>query len=471
MQKSNYQNSIASHCLQRAKLRRALFALALTMFVFALAHAQTPPTASPTVAPSSVSQSGVSVTPLSLDEAVRLSLRQASTFQQAALNERVAAEDVRQSRTAFRPRVESAPSVIYTSPARGLPAGQPRTQSFIANNAITEYQALVNVTGELDISGRLRATLRRNVALLEAARAGTAVAQRALIAGVNDAYYGLALASAKRGAAEQNLAAAEEFERVTSLLLSGGEVAPLDLTRARLQTIARRDELEQARANEIVAADALRVLVGYDFATPIATTDLLMTMPDGGDIDRFTAEAIQKRPEIAQFEAERRAAEQDIKLARAERRPQVTYTLSGGVDTDSLRSARLREHSGYSATIGVSIPIFDWGANRSRVRQAQLRAQAAEQSRAVAMRGFAQQFYDARALAVSALARIRLAGTGVMEAESNLRASIARYRAGEAQVIEVTDAQNTLITERTAFYQAIFDYQTARARLMQATGQ
>jgi outer membrane protein TolC len=215
----------------------------------------------------------------------------------------------------------------------------------------------------------------------------------------------------------------------------------------------------------------LRIFVGYDFATPIATTDLLMAMPDGGDIDRFTAEAIQKRPEIAQFEAERRAAEQDIRLARTERRPQVTYTLSGGFDTDSLRSARLREHTGYSATIGVSIPIFDWGASRSRVRQAQLRAQIAEQARAVAMRGFAQQFYDTRTQAVSALARIRLAGAGVMEAEINLRASIMRYRAGEAQVIEVTDAQNTLITERTAFYQAIFDYQTARARLMQATGQ
>jgi outer membrane protein TolC len=279
------------------------------------------------------------------------------------------------------------------------------------------------------------------------------------------------LALAKRGAAEQNLASAEEFERITSLLLSGGEVAPVDLSRARLQTITRRDELEQARANEVVAGDALRVFVGYDFATPIATIDLLMAMPDGGDIDRFTAEAIQKRPEIAQFEAERRAAEQDIKLARTERRPQVTYTLSGGFDTDSLRSARLREHAGYSATIGVSIPIFDWGASRSREQQAQLRAQVAESTRLAVMRGFAQQFYDARTQAVSALARIRLAGAGVMEAESNLRASIMRYRAGEAQVIEVTDAQNTLITERTAFYQAIFDYQTARARLMQATGQ
>jgi outer membrane protein TolC len=409
---------------------------------------------------------------LSRDEAVRLALGQASAFEQAGFNERIAAEDVRQARAAFLPRIEAAPSYIYTSPAiGGHEPGAPRSPSFIANNAISEYLGLVNATGEIDISGRLRAALRRNLALLEAARAGTVVARRALIAAIDDAYYGLALVTAKRLAAEQNLAAAEEFEKITDLLLRGGEVAPVDLVRARLQTISRRDELEQARANEVVAADALRVLVGYDFTTPIATTDLLVAMPDAGEIDRFTAEAIARRPELAQFEAERRAAQEDIKLARLDRRPQITYTLSGGFDTDSIRPPRLKEHTGGSATIGVSIPIFDGGVSRSRERQAQLRAQLAESTRIAAMRAFAQQFYDARALALSAATRIRLAGAALAAAESNLAASIARYRAGEAPILEVTDAQNILIAQRTAFYQAIFDYQTARTRLMQATGQ
>jgi outer membrane protein TolC len=56
-------------------------------------------------------------------------------------------------------------------------------------------------------------------------------------------------------------------------------------------------------------------------------------------------------------------------------------------------------------------------------------------------------------------------------AERNLDVSIARYRAGEAPILEVTDAQTTLIAQRTAYYQALFDYQSARARLAQAIGQ
>ena len=410
------------------------------------------------------------VTPITLDDALRLALIQASAFQQAGLNEQIAAEDVRQAQAAFLPRVTTPGDYLYTTPALGLPFGSPRAPSFIANNGISEYQAYVNIAGDLDISGRLRATLAKNRALLAAAHAGTEVARRALLQAVVEAYYGLAFASAQVQAAAQNLAAAEEFERITSLLLTGGEVAPVDLTRAQLQTTARRDELERARANEAVAAGALRVLVGYDFLKPIATNDLALAIPVDDEVNRVTADMITTRPEFAQFEAQRRAAEQEVKIARADRLPQLSYSINGGFDTDSLKPTRFKEHTGAAAGLHLSIPIFDWGASRSHERQARLRARIAESQRALALRGFAEQFYSARAQVVSAAARIRLAATGMAQAESNLNASIARYRSGEAQIIEVTDAQTTLVAQRQAFYQALFDYQVALGRLRQAAG-
>jgi outer membrane protein TolC len=449
---------------------------------------QTPPPASPNPPAPLPSQSPLvdsiplpapqgtpqeSIKPLLLDEAVKLALRQASAFDQAGFNERIAAEDVRQARAAFLPRVAAVPSVIYTSPAIGVTKiqGTPREPSFLGANAVTEYQGLFNFSGELDTAGRLHATLRRNVALLEAARAGTESARRTLTEATEEAYYGLALATERRIAAEQNVAAAAEFERTTALQVSGGEAAPVDQIRARLQTTVRRDELEQARAAESVAADSLRVLVGYDFTQPITTTELLLAVPETGEIERFTADAIARRPEFRQFAAERRAALEEIRAARAERLPQLTYSVNGGFISDSLRPPSIKEHTGVSATVGVSIPLLDWGASRSRERQAELRAAAAESARVLAERNLAQTFFSARAQAVTAAARIRLARTSIIDAEQNLVASIARYRAGEAQIIEVTDAQNTLIAQRTALYQAIFDYQVARARLRQATGQ
>ena len=406
------------------------------------------------------------IKPLTLEEATRLALAQASTFEQARINERVAEEDVEQARTAFLPRLSAAPNFIYTSPSTGTP----RVPSFLGANAVAEYQGLVNMSGELDVSGRLRATLKRNREFLKAAHAGTEAARRALVLATSDAYFGLALATANRRGAEQNLMDAAEFERITDLLLQGGEVAPVDATRARLQTTGRKDELEQARANEAVAADSLSALIGHDFSTLIATNDLLLETPLAGEIEQVDAAMISSRPEFAQLAAERKAAEQDIHIARSERRPQLVYSINGGFVTDSLHTSNIGEHSGGSASVGLSVPLFDWGASRSRERQARLRAEATESIRIAAERAFAQQFFTSRVQAISASTRIRLAQAGITDAESNVRASIARYRAGEAGIIEVTDAHNTLNGRRAALYQAIFDYRTAHARLIQATG-
>ena len=426
-----------------------------------------------TVQPSPVTQSTAAapqINTITLDEALRLANAQASSFQAAVLNESIASEDVKQAQAAFLPKVTAPLGYIYTSPALGLPPGEPRTFSFIANNAINEYEAFVSVSGDFDIAGRLRATVARNRALLAAAHAGTEVARRALAQAVIEGYYGLALASAQRQAAEGNLASAEEFEHITSLLLSGGEIASIDLTRAELQTLARRDELERARANEEASAGALRVLVGFEFTRPIITTDLSLAIPTRGEDRQFKASEISNRPEFIQFDQQLLAAQQDIKIARAERLPSLSYSVNGGFDSDSLRGPRLKEHSGVSAAISLTIPIFDWGTSRSRETQARLRANLAQTERTMALRGFTQQFYAARAQTSSAATRIDIARQGVAKAESNLASSIARYRAGEAQIVEVTDAQTTLVEQRSALYQAIFDYQVALARLKQSTG-
>jgi outer membrane protein TolC len=407
---------------------------------------------------------------LTRDEAVRLALGQASVFQQAQLSERSAEEDVRQARTAFLPRLTSPSSFIYTSPNRG-PGGTLHEPSFISADALTAYEALAGASGELDLAGRLRATLRRNRALLAAAHAGTEVARRALIEATEEAYYGLALATARRRSVELSLTAAEEFERITGLMANAGEVAQVDLIRARLQTTAQRDALEQARASEAAAADGLRVFVGYDFGAPLAAADLATTLPEAGEIERFAADAIAKRPEFTFFDAQRRAAEEEVKAARAERRPQLTYSILGGFDSDSLRKTPLHDHTGVAATVSLTIPIFDWGASKSREQQARLRAQTVESTRTQAQRGFTQQFYTARAQALSAAARIKLAEAGVADAQRNVDLSIARYRVGEAAIIEVTDAQSGLAAQRAALSQAIFDYQVGLTRLRQATGQ
>ena len=55
-------------------------------------------------------------------------------------------------------------------------------------------------------------------------------------------------------------------------------------------------------------------------------------------------------------------------------------------------------------------------------------------------------------------------------AERNVTISVARYRAGEAPILEATDAMATLAAQRLVLEQALFDYQSARVRLREAAG-
>ncbi len=413
------------------------------------------------------------ITPISRDQAVQMTLQQISTYNQTQLNERIAAQEIVQSRAALYPRITSNPTLIYTSPSLtgSNPNGISHPPSFLGANAISEYQGLITASGEIDISGKLHATIRRNQALLEAARSGTEAARRTLIENLDESYLNLALAETKKMAAEENLRLAAEFGNLTKLLAEGGEVPPIDGVRADVLTASRRDELIQADFAQQLAADALRVFLGYDFSQPISVMNLLTSVPDSTEIDNLTGGATnQTRPEIAQLNAEQRAAQEDVKVAKAERRPQLTYILDGGFVSDSLFPKPILDTLGVRATIGVTIPIFDFGVTKSRIQQAEIKAKIAEQTKLFAERMLSQQYRAALLQAQSARDRIRLLGDSIKNAEKVVEVSTLRYRAGEAPATEVTDAQTQLINQRTALYQAIYDYQVALARLRQAVG-
>ena len=433
------------------------FSQAALVFITSAAFAQPQPQpqAQPAPAP-----------PMSLAAAQTTALQQVSAFQQAQIDEAIAAEDLRQAEASLLPRARSASTITYNSPAR--PPVSTSDPSFIASNAIHEYQELLGVTGEVNFG--LVAGIHRARAMLRAAHAGTDIARRGFVRAVNELYYGAALATAKRQAAETSLGAAEEFERVTDLNYHAGEVPEIDVIRARLQSAQRRDDLAQARQAEAVANATLGTVLGTGIAVAPPIEPLPQTI-DAGDIQSITQQGVTRRPEFVQLEAQLQAARADIGVARADRLPRITYSVDEGFDTNSLSADQIRQHRGVLATANIDIPIFDWGLTASRQRQAELRAQGALLQQQLTIRDLYVQFATARAEATTAVERVDNARRALADAERNLSISISRYRAGEGPITEVTDAQTQLATQRMNLQQALFDYQIAHAHLLEAVGQ
>lgn len=400
---------------------------------------------------------------LTLDEAVSLALSNASAFQQSQYEERIAREDVHQARVAFLPQLSMPLTYFGTTTSRVRNEGDPLTYSFVSSSAINETIALVNASGEVDLSGRLRAQLRRSRHLLAAARAGAQVARRDLVLATVDAYYALALARQKRRLADETLGLAEGFVKVSESLKASGDGEEADMFRAISASRARRDELEQARASEAAAMDLLRSLTGIDFSTFVGVKRLTESVPTVSDFLGYTEELIKQRPEFDVIEAQKRAAVQEAKLARSERLPQLTYSLNGGFDAGDFRP--LGRYAGASAIFTLTIPIFNFGASRSREVQARLRAEQLDIQREATMRQLRQEFYTTRAAALAALNRIQEAKGASEAAQQNITMIFARYRLKKAEITEVIDAQASFAETRTAYYQAIADYYTQRIRL------
>jgi outer membrane protein TolC len=403
---------------------------------------------------------------MTLSAATSSVLQQVNTLEQARIDEQLAAEDLKQARAALLPRLRDSFTVTYNSPARR--PGESSSPSFIAANAIHEYQNLLGAAGDFDLS--LLAAVRRSSALLSAARAGTEIARRALVRGVSEAYYAAALATAKRVAAEDSYRAAEEFERITDLNYRAGEVPEVDLLRARLQTAARRDDLANAVQAEVVANAALGTLLGYGI-TRSATIEPLPQTVDVHAIDSLTSAGVARRPELLQLEAQSRAARADVSGARGAFLPRITYSIDRGFDSPSLQPEEVRLYRGTLATATIDVPLFDWGLTRSKLRQAQLRAQAAELQRQLTTRDLYLQFASARQEAITAAARADNARAALADAERNVTISIARYRAGEAPISEATDAQTMRAQQRLTLQQALYDFQVALNHLREAAGE
>jgi outer membrane protein TolC len=67
--------------------------------------------------------------------------------------------------------------------------------------------------------------------------------------------------------------------------------------------------------------------------------------------------------------------------------------------------------------------------------------------------------------------RIELTRSAIRQSEENLRINNDRYKAQIGTATEVIDAQTLLSQTRSDHYQALFDYQVARARVQRAAGE
>ena len=188
--------------------------------------------------------------------------------------------------------------------------------------------------------------------------------------------------------------------------------------------------------------------------------------------------ASEKKDVRAALEA-LKAAQSDVTIARAGFFPTLSFDGVYGIEANALalRSpvAAAKElgplpNPGYFITASLNVPIWNWGATLSKLRQAEYHRQQARAELSQAQRQALSSLYSSyneAAVSRSELQGLREAAD--LAAES-LRLTTLRYQAGESTALEIVDAQNTLAAARNAYDNAQMRYRVGLATLQTLTG-
>lgn len=275
--------------------------------------------------------------------------------------------------------------------------------------------------------------------------------------------------------AEDQLRRAETLFELGSVARNDVLQARVNLQQARLEQIGARNrvEIERARLNQ---------LLGLPVNTPLKISRAIDTRPRGEiDSTAVVAEALAKRPDLAAARESVNAAEASLGAAKASHYPELFgnldwgktyYPGEGAADTSGVRITTFdNDNYGWSARAGVSLNVFDGLLAEGQVKSARgnLNSERArmQQSELAATLEVKEALLGVR----EATQSIAAATEGVSLAEENLKLAQERYAVGSGTILELDEAQVSLIEARSALVDSWAALFVAEAQLERARGE
>ncbi|HEX4286245.1 MAG TPA: TolC family protein [Terracidiphilus sp.] len=411
---------------------------------------------------------------ITLEDALKLAQNNEPTFAAAVAESRATALQRADARAALLPSVALHNQYLYTQSNRSKAATTQGTVSdslpiFIANNAVHEYisQGTVNETVGLGAV----AAARLAGANAARAQAELEITRRGLVAAVVQLFYSVRSGGEKLAVAQRALAEASHFVDITQKRETAGESAHADVIKARLGQQQRERELGDAVLAQEKANLELGVLLYADPRTDftLAEDTEAPILPDRKDVETAAG---SNSPEVRSALASLKAGQAETLNSLGGLLPDLSLNYTYGIDAPQFSSygpGGVR-NLGYSASATVDLPIWDWFTSERKIKEARLRADAGKVALTSAQRHLLaniEEFYHEAETAQQQMASLEASVTDAREA---MRLTNLRYVNGESTVLDVVDAQNTLVTSENARADGVVRYRLALAQLETLTG-
>ena len=248
-----------------------------------------------------------------------------------------------------------------------------------------------------------------------------------------------------------------------------GALPAQDLIKAETELARAESDVVRAETEVATRQIALNTLIGRAANTPIVASELITFAPLPADQLRLQALATNRRPELAAAESRIVAARENVRLQRADYRPDLTVSL---LQNTTVNSRDFLNVQSTGVGVGLVFPLFDTGRIRGRVRQFEAVVREQEANRNQAVLSVLRDVGDAYARVKSTEILVRSYEQNILpRTQDLLNKAQFGYERGGTTLLEYLEAQRTYRNTRAEYLGVLGDNARARADLERATGQ
>lgn len=253
----------------------------------------------------------------------------------------------------------------------------------------------------------------------------------------------------------------KEFESLTARLsesvserVRAGKVSGIEASKAKVELARASVALEEERAALDVARQQLALFWGGrspDFTRAIGELAATNHLPTA---QRFRT-YLDQNPNIARWADEMNRREATLALEKARRIPNLS--VGGGI-----RRFEETDDSAVVASVSIALPLFD--RNRGSLDAANARIAKGQYEREIASAELTRSFVDAYGKLRAAEAKLRSLDEKVLPAAiASYQASEQGFREGKYDLLNVLDAQRSLIETRLNIINTQAEFHKAKA--------
>jgi outer membrane protein TolC len=400
--------------------------------------------------------------PLSLQDCLQRASDNNPALKSAVWDSHIARENSRSASAAMYPTVDAHAGYTMQREPQAIKSAGGTTETQESDYAF----AGVAASYTLYDFGRRNARVRQANAYTEAASESFLFNKGDVTLQVIEAYFRILEADRLIQAADEEVIQITEHRRVAQVLFEEGVVTRNDV----LQAEVRLASAEQKRLTATNVRNNGWLLLNFlTGSEPGFRGELDETSSRNNSHENAAnnTDSLSNRHDLKAQKQILEAREFEVQANRENYLPEI-YTRLG---MDYVQNDKVREQAIYSATLGIRVNLFDGFASQAAHNKAVKERSKQQGTLRLAEQHAQLEITTARNDATVAKGRITASEAAIKQSEENLRINRERYQERVGTASEVLDAQTLVTQTKTEYYRALYDFQTATARLQNALGE